>query len=39
MEGYGDKELEFKIFKLRLVHLSDIIYEKLFKQIFGHTFE
>ena len=39
MEGYGHKELEFKIFKLRLVHLSDIIYEKLFKQIFGHTFE
>ena len=39
MEGYGDKKLEFKIFKLRLAHLSNIIYEKLFKQIFGHTFE
>ena len=38
MEGYGDKELEFKIFKIRLVHLSNID-EKLFKQIFGHTFE
>ena len=39
MEGYGDKELEFKIFKLRLAHLSNIIDKKLFKQIFGHTFE
>ena len=39
MEGYGDKELEFKIFKLRLVHLSNIIDKKLFKQIFCHTLE
>ena len=39
INGYGDKELEFKIFKIRLAHLSDIIDEKLFKQIFGHTFE
>ena len=39
MEGYGNKELEFKIFKLRLAHLSNIIDKKLFKQIFGHTFE
>ena len=38
INGYGDKELEFKIFKLRL-HLSNVIDEKLFKQIFGHTFE
>ena len=37
--GYGDKELEFKIFKLRLAHLSNVFDEKLFKQIFGHTFE
>ena len=36
---YCDKELEFKIFKLRLAHLSNIIDKKLFKQIFGHTFE
>ena len=36
---YGDKELKFKIFKLRLAYLSNIIDEKLFKQIFGHTFE
>ena len=35
---YGDKELKFKIFKVRLVHLSNIIDEKLFKQIFGHKF-
>ena len=39
MEGYGDKELEFKIFKIRFAHLSNIIEKKLFKQIFGHTFE
>ena len=38
-DDYGDKELEFKIFKLRLAHLSNIIDKKLFKQIFGHTFE
>ena len=34
-----DKELESKIFKLKLAHLSNIIQKKLFKQIFGHTFE
>ena len=39
MDDYGDKELNFKIFKLRLAHLSNIIDEKLFKEIFGHTFE
>ena len=39
MEGYGDKELEFKIFKLRLAHLSNINDKKLFNQIFGHTFK
>ena len=37
MEGYGDKELEFKIFKIKLAHLSNEIDEKLFEQIFGHT--
>ena len=36
---FGDKELKFKIFKLRLAPLSNIIDKKLFKQIFGHTFE
>ena len=39
IDGYSDKELKFKIFKLRLAHLSNIIDKKLFKQIFGHTFE
>ena len=37
--NYDDKELKFKTFKLRLAHLSNIIDKKLFKQIFGHTFE
>ena len=39
IDDCGDKELEFKIFKLKLAHLSNIIDKKLFKQIFGHTFE
>ena len=39
MEGYDDKELEFKIFKIKLAHLSNEIDEKLFEQIFGHMFE
>ena len=38
-DDYGDKELEFKIFKLKLAHLSNIIDKKIFEQIFGHTFE
>ena len=39
INDYGDKELKFKIFKLKLADLSNIIDEKLFEQIFGHTFE
>ena len=39
INNYDDKELKFKIFKLILAHLSNIIDKKLFKQIFGHTFE
>ena len=39
INDYGDKELEFKIFKLKVVHLSNIIDKKIFKRIFGHTFE
>ena len=39
INDYGDKELEFKIFKLKLAHLSNIIDKKLFKQVFGHAFE
>ena len=31
--------LKFKIFKLRLAHLSNEIDEDLFKQIFDHKFE
>ena len=38
-DDYGDKELEFKIFKLKFAHLSNIIDKRLFKQIFGHTFK
>ena len=32
-----DKELKFKYFKIQLADTSNIIDEKLFKQIFGHT--
>ena len=39
MDDYGNKELGFKIFKLRLAHLSNIIVEKKFKQIVGHALE
>ena len=39
MDDYGDKELKFKIFKLELVHFSNIIEKKIFEQIFSHTFE
>ena len=35
--NFGDKELKFKIFKLRLAHLSNDIDENLFEKIFGHT--
>ena len=38
-EDYGDKELKFKYFKIELAHLSNIIGEKLFEQIFGHKCE
>ena len=36
---FDDKVLKFKIFKLRLAHLSNEIDEDLFKQIFNHKFE
>ena len=39
INNYGEKELEFKIFKLKLAYLSNIIDKKIFKRIFGHTFE
>ena len=36
---FNDKELEFKFFHLKLAHLSNIVDEKLLKQILGHKFE
>ena len=36
-QPYDDKELKFKIFKLKLAHLSNEIDENLFEQIFDHT--
>ena len=39
INNYGDKELKFKIFKLKFANLSNIIDEKMFEQVFGHTFE
>ena len=39
INNFGNKELKFKIFKLKLAYLSNIIDKKIFKQIFGHTFE
>ena len=39
LNDYGDKELKFKIIKVRLAHLPNNIGEKTFEQIFGHTFE
>ena len=38
INDFCDKELECKIFKLKLTHLLNIIDKKLFEQIFGHTF-
>ena len=37
INDFDDKELKFKIFKLKLAHLSNEIDENLFEQIFGHT--
>ena len=39
MDDYVNKELKFKIFKVELAHLSNIIEKKIFKQIYGHTLE
>ena len=38
--GYYDdhKNLNLKIFKLKLAHISKDIDEKLFEEIFGHSF-
>ena len=37
VNDFGDKKLKFKIFKLKLAHLSNDIDKNLFEQIFGHT--
>ena len=38
MNDYNDdKEVKFKIFKLKLADLSNIIDKKLFEQILGYT--
>ena len=39
VNNFDDKELKFKIFKLKLAHLSNEIDEDLFEQIFDHKFE
>ena len=39
VSNFGDKDLKSKIFKLKLVHLSNEIDEDLFEQIFDHKFE
>ena len=36
---YGDKNLKFKYFKLKLTHMLNEIDKKLLEQIFGHTLE
>ena len=37
MEGFDDKELKSKYFKIQLADMSNEIDEELFKQIFGDT--
>ena len=39
INDFGDKELKFKTFKVRLAHLSNEIDKDLFEQIFDHKFE
>ena len=34
---YDNKELKFKYFKIEFAPFSNVINEKLFEQIFGHT--
>ena len=38
-KGFGDKKLESKYVKIKLVHMSNIIDKELFEQIFGYTLE
>ena len=37
VNDFDNKQLKFKIFKLKLAHLSNEIDENLFEQIFDHT--
>ena len=39
INNFGDKELKFKTFKLKLAHLSNDVDENLFEQKFDHKFE
>ena len=39
VNDFGDKELKFEIFKLKLAHLSNETDENLFEQICGLTLE
>ena len=39
INDFDDEELKSKTFKLKLAAMSNIIDEKLFEQIFGHTLE
>ena len=39
MKYYDDnKKLNFKIFKLKFVHISNDVDEQLFEEIFGHKY-
>ena len=38
-KDYDDKELAFKVFKVKLAHLANIIDEELIANIFGYTLE
>ena len=38
-DDFDDKELKFKVFKLRLAHFWNEIDKDLFKQIFDHKYE
>ena len=38
-KGFRDKKLESKYFKIKFVHMSNIVDKELFEQIFCHTLE
>ena len=39
VNDFGNKELKFKIFELKLAHLSNETDENIFEKIFDHKFE